>query len=226
MKRLVIKLSGELFSYNREMAAKACSAPVLNSKLVKDIIDQIKSIAKQHQVGLVIGGGNFFRGAISNHKLGLTKTTAHNIGMLSTFVNGIVLKELLCQANIPSIILSAIECPSIARLVSQQTIDEAFDQGKTIIFVGGTGNPFFTTDTSAVLRALQIGAEQVFKGTKVDGVYDKDPLTHKDSKLYKTIDYQKVLNEKIGNYGRNIYQARTGTQRIDKSFQSICPKNH
>ncbi|MBU1008177.1 uridine monophosphate kinase [Candidatus Dependentiae bacterium] len=194
MKVLLIKLTGELFSYEREGQKQS---PSLKIKQINNIIQQIKTLNAQHHVGLVIGGGNFFRGAITNHSLGLEKTSAHNVGMLSTIVNGVVLQDLLSQANVPSSLLSAFSCPSIALPLSQNSIDNAFMQHKCIIFVGGTGNPFFTTDTNAVLRALQLGADEVWKATKVDGIYADDPLIHPDSKFYKTISYQEVLDKKL-----------------------------
>ena len=182
MKSLVIKLSGELFS---------------NVDATKNVVNQIKIVAKDCHLALVVGGGNFFRGAINNNELKLNQESAHNIGMLSTIVNGIILKDYLSQASVESTILSAFPCPSIAQPITQQTINEAGKKNKIIIFVGGTGNPFFTTDTNAVLRALQIGASEVWKATKVDGIYSVDPEKESGT-LYKTISYQDVLDKKLG----------------------------
>lgn len=192
MKILLIKISGELFSYHREgVQAK----PALDKELVKNIIDQIKELSAQHRVGLVLGGGNFFRGALDRNTLDLLPTAGHNVGMLSTIVNGVILQDLLTQNNVPSTLLSAFSCPDIAEPLSQNSIDNAFMQHKCIIFVGGTGNPFFTTDTNAVLRALQIGAQEVWKATKVDGIYESDPITNEKAKFYQTISYQEVLDK-------------------------------
>jgi uridylate kinase len=185
MKTLLIKISGELFSYR----------PTLDKELVKNIINQLKLLSSQHRIGLVIGGGNFFRGAQDNNTLGLEPVSAHNIGMLSTIVNGVVLQDLLTQENLPSVLLSAFSCPDIAEPLSQNSIDDALIQQKVILFVGGTGNPFFTTDTNAVLRALQIGATEVWKATKVDGIYESDPIAEKGAQFYQTISYQKVLDK-------------------------------
>jgi uridylate kinase len=187
MESLVIKLSGELFS---------------NIDATKKIASQIKALAKTHRLALVVGGGNFFRGAQDNNKLKLNKESAHNIGMLSTIVNGIILKDFLSQADVSSndvssTIFTAFPCPSIAQDITQENINRAFEKNNVVIFVGGTGNPFFTTDTNAVLRALQIGAQEVWKATKVDGVYSADP-EKESGKFYKTISYQEVLDQNLG----------------------------
>lgn len=182
MKTLVIKLSGELFSYNRE------------ADQIKSIIQQVKTLSQNHRIALIVGGGNFFRGASNKNKLGIEEKSAHSIGMLATMVNGIFLHDLFTQAGVSSTILSAFSCPSLAQTVSHNEIDQAFNQKKVIIFVGGTGNPFFTTDTAAVLRALEIGAKEVWKATKVDGVYNADPMTNPDAKLLPTVSYQDALD--------------------------------
>jgi uridylate kinase len=178
---IVIKLSGELFS---------------NIDATKNVVDQIKTIAKSYRLGLVVGGGNFFRGARNNNELKLNKESAHNIGMLSTIVNGTMLHDFLSQASSQSSILSAFICPSVAKTITQNNIKEAFNKSNIVIFVGGTGNPFFTTDTNAVLRALQIGANEVWKATKVDGVYSADPSI-KQGTLYDTISYKEVIDQKL-----------------------------
>lgn len=194
MKTLLIKVSGELFSYHRDDKS---TTPSLDNQLIANVIKQIKTLSAQHRVGLVIGGGNFFRGVKNNLSLGLQQTAAHNVGMLSTIVNGVVLQDLLTQHNVPSVLLSAFSCPDIAEPLSQNAIDNAFMQHKCIIFVGGTGNPFFTTDTNAVLRALQIGATEVWKATKVDGIYESDPVTDTNAPFYPTISYQEVLDKQL-----------------------------
>jgi len=196
MKKLLIKITGELFSYQR---AGSDQSPSLKKEIITSIIKQIKAINAEYHVGLIVGGGNFFRGAITNYNLGLNETSAHTIGMLSTIVNGIVFQDLLTQTEVPSILVSALACPTIAQSISQDAINNAFKQNKCIIFVGGTGNPFFTTDTNSVLRALQIGANQVWKATKVDGVYETDPLaaSARKSKFYQTISHQEILDKNL-----------------------------
>ena len=186
MKNLLIKISGELFSYKKD-----------NVATVESIAKQIKELAKHANIALVLGGGNFFRGSTDGASLKLQNTTAHNIGMLSTIVNGLVLKDFFEKADICSTILSAFHCGNITKPIGQCSIKNAFEKNKVIIFVGGTGNPFFTTDTNAVLRALQIGATCVWKATKVDGVYESDPLIDKDSIFHKKISYSEVLEKEI-----------------------------
>ena len=182
MKTIIIKLSGELFS---------------NKDALKKIAKQLKTITSQHKVGLVVGGGNFFRGALDGKALEVSKTTAHSIGMLATIVNGLILKDLLAQKKISCELLSAFDCPAIAKQPTQDAIDKAFIKNKCVIFVGGTSNPFFTTDTNAVLRALQTNANEIWKATGVDGIYDSDPVKNKQAKRYKTITYQQALDEKL-----------------------------
>ncbi|MCK4517870.1 hypothetical protein KAT92_03780 [Candidatus Babeliales bacterium] len=187
MKTIIIKLSGELFS---------------NKSALKNFTKQLKIITSQRQaglkVGLVVGGGNFFRGEPDGKNLEISSITAHSIGMLATIVNGMMLKDLLARENISCELLSAFDCPTVAQPATQQTIDKAFIKNKCVIFVGGTGNPFFTTDTNAVLRALQTNADEIWKATKVDGIYNSDPITNKQAKRYSTITYQQALEEKLG----------------------------
>jgi len=182
MNPLLIKISGELFS---------------NESSINTIIAQIKALTNKQKVGIVIGGGNFFRGASDKSKLGLTASSADMIGMLSTMVNGIMLNDLLAQQGVSCKLLSALVYPSVADVANHKEITHALEQHDCIIFVGGTGNPFFTTDTNAVLRALQIGADQVWKATKVDGVYDNDPLINKSAKRYSVITYQEALDKNL-----------------------------
>jgi uridylate kinase len=179
MKKLLIKISGELFS----------------SSILAGVITQIKSISAENKVTLVVGGGNFFRGSRDNGQL--ANCSAHDIGMLSTIVNSIILRDLLTKANVSSIILSAFPVPSVADTITTRSIESALSNNCVIIFAGGAGNPFFTTDTTAVLRGLQIGADEVWKGTKVNGVYSADPVKEKNSVFYPEISHQDILNQKL-----------------------------
>jgi len=196
MQTLLIKISGELFS---------------DSEQIKSVITQTKTLCLKHKVGIVVGGGNFFRGSKDGGRIGLQKSSAHEIGMLSTIVNGIVLKDFLLQESVSCQILSAFSCPEIASSINQNSIKNSFEENNCVIFVGGTGNPFFTTDTNAVLRAIQIGAKQVWKGTKVDGVYESDPLIEKNSKFYSEISYSQVLEK--------------GLKVIDKTAVTLAQEN-
>ena len=189
MEKLLIKISGEIFS---------------DKKTLENVVDQIKKIISTNKVGIVLGGGNFFRGAKDNNSFNLKPESAHNIGMLSTIVNGIIFKDLLSKAGIESTLLSAFPCQKVSKSITESEIEDAFSKKQSssglnpcVIFVGGTGNPFFTTDTNAVLRAIQIEAKEIWKATKVDGVFDSDPLTNKNAKFYKTISYQEVLEKRL-----------------------------
>lgn len=182
MKKLLIKISGELFS---------------SKNILSGVITQIKNLSAENRVALVVGGGNFFRGSKDNGELTLENCSAHDIGMLSTVVNGIIMRDMLSKTNVSSVILSAFPVPSVAEPITVNTIDSAFSNNQVIIFAGGTGNPFFTTDTTAVLRALQIGTNEVWKGTKVNGVYSADPLKDNNSVFYPEISHQDVLDKKL-----------------------------
>ena len=144
------------------------------------------------QVGVVIGGGNIFRGAAAV-KAGMERTPADHIGMLATLINGISLQQAFEKLGCESRIMSAIACDVMAESYSWKNALKYLQKGIILIFVGGTGNPYFTTDSAAALRALEIQAEIVMKGTKVDGIYNKDPLQYSDAKKFNRVSYNEVL---------------------------------
>jgi uridylate kinase len=148
------------------------------------------------QVAIVIGGGNIFRG-IQLKELGMPRTPADQMGMLATLINGIALKEALTSIYCKTRVMSALECPRVAEAYNWNNAIEALTAGQIVIFVGGTGNPYFTTDTAAALRANEIEADILLKATKVDGIYNKDPLKHKDAVKYDTITYSQILAQKL-----------------------------
>ena len=187
MDAILIKLSGELFSKD--------PSPNGEGFFIKKIIPQIKELKNKYKIGFVIGGGNIFRGSLQGKTLGLSQTSAHVAGMVATITNGIILQDMLQQENIPVTLFSAIHTPQVTQSIRPDKINTALQDNNCLIFVGGTGNPFFTTDTNAVLRALQINATQVWKCTKVDGIYTDDPMQNKDSKLIKEITYQEVMEK-------------------------------
>lgn len=149
------------------------------------------------EIGIVIGGGNIFRG-ISLKDLGMERSPADQIGMLSTMINGIALQQSLERIGCPARILSAIECPRVAESYTWRYAKKCLAAGEVLIFVGGTGNPYFTTDTAAALRASEIGADIFMKATKVDGIYDRDPLKHSEAVKYDSIDYSELLEKNLG----------------------------
>jgi len=189
-KRILLKLTGESFL--------SPDGQTLSATMINKVVAQIKELSSTHQFGIVVGGGNFFRGRIHGPKLGMTESIAHQVGMLSTMMNGLILKDLLEQQGLNTAIFSAVTCPQVGSPVSQQTIDAAVARGQTTIFTGGTGNPFFTTDTTAVLRGLQIRADEIWKGTKVEGVYSADPIKNPQAQLLKKVTYRQALDEKLG----------------------------
>jgi uridylate kinase len=148
------------------------------------------------QVGVVIGGGNIFRGVKATHQ-GMQRTPADHIGMLATLINGISLQQAFEQIGCESRIMSAISCDVMAESYSWKNALEYLSKGIVLIFVGGTGNPYFTTDSAAALRALEIQAEVLLKATKVDGIYDKDPILYPNAKKFDQVTYSEVLASKL-----------------------------
>lgn len=186
---LLIKLSGECFDLSSPREER--------SLFIRQLIDQIAQLSQTRQIGLVVGGGNFFRGSQHGKALGMRPAHAHHVGMVATQMNGLILQDLLEQRSISTTLVSALNCPAIAQPINQQLIDLAQTQGKCIIFAGGTGTPYFSTDTTAVVRALQMGAREIWKGTKVDGIYNTDPLVDSSARPIKSLSYQEILDNKL-----------------------------
>jgi uridylate kinase len=184
MKTVLLKLSGEFVAPQHK-------------KHLLNIIKQIKQLQKNHRFAIVIGGGNIFRARKEGNEFKLTQQTADNIGMLATVMNGLVLQEYFLQNEIPTSCLSAIAIPSLVKCISQETITQALNEKKCIIFAGGTGNPFFTTDTNAVLRALQINANEIWKATTIDAIYDDDPTKNPQAKPLKKITYTDTIKKQL-----------------------------
>ena len=188
-KRILLKLTGQIF-LNKKIG-------LIDATFVDTLVNQIKQLSSEYQFGIVIGGGNIFRGSSQGKQLGLSPWAAHSCGMLATLINGVTLRDKFIRSNVPATLVSALFCPEIAASINQQTIEESLQTKSCIIFAGGTGNPYFTTDTNAVLRALEIGAPQVWKGTSVAGVYNADPMRNPDAQLLKKITYQDALDNKL-----------------------------
>ncbi|MEO0294095.1 MAG: UMP kinase [candidate division WOR-3 bacterium] len=185
-KRVLIKLSGEFLKDKEE----ALSFQKLNS-----IVSEIKYLhSKKVEMGVVIGGGNILRGLEGREKFGVSQEDLDEIGMIATLVNGSLISLFLKKMGIPAVVLSSIPIsPSIGEIYNKRKARELLEESYVLIFVGGTGNPYFTTDTAAVLRALQIEADILLKVTNVDGVYDKDPNKFPEAKFYKEITYKEAL---------------------------------
>lgn len=189
-KRVVLKLSGEAL---REPGSEDNISP----EIVEGIAKQIKSA---HQTGLeiaiVVGGGNFWRGAAAAGR-GMDRATADYVGMLATVMNSLALQSMLEAVGVPTRVQSAIEMKNVAESFIRRVAIRHLEKGRVVIFGAGTGNPFFTTDTTAALRASEIGADVIFKATKVDGVYDKDPNKHSDAVRYDTVTYNEALSRNL-----------------------------
>ncbi len=186
-RRILLKLSGEALMGAQKFGVDpdACQA----------IATQVQELTRLGvQVGLVIGGGNIFRGKA---KSGMDQTPADHIGMLATLINGISLQQAFERISCESRIMSAIACEAMAEPYSWKQALAYLEKGIVLIFVGGTGNPYFTTDTAASLRALEIKAEILLKATKVDGIYNKDPLKYSDSVKFDRVTYSEVLAHKL-----------------------------
>jgi uridylate kinase len=185
LRRLLLKLSGEA------LAGEAGWG--IDPAIVQRICAEIATVvAAGVQVGLVLGGGNLFRGA-ALQAAGLDRVTGDQMGMLATVMNGLALQDALERAGIPTRVMTAIAMNEIAEPYIRRRAIRHLEKGRVTIFVAGTGNPYFTTDTAAALRAVEIGATVLLKATKVDGVYDADPLTHPDAKRYTELTYGDVL---------------------------------
>ena len=146
----------------------------------------------------MVGGGNFFRGNEHGKRMGITRAVGHQIGIIGTLMNGLMIKDLLEQQGLKTSLLTALTCPEVGAPTSDQAIHNALNRGDTIVFAGGTGNPFFSTDTTAVLRGLQINADQVWKGSHIDGVYSADPKKDPSAHLLNDITFKYALENRLG----------------------------
>ena len=188
-RRILLKLSGEIMAGERSggIDAQATERIVADIRAVRDA---------DIQVGIVIGGGNIFR-AREVGELGVDRVPADYMGMLATVVNALALQGGLQKRGVPSRVLSATEmAPLVERFVRDRAIDY-LEERKAVIFAGGTGHPYFTTDTAAALRALEIGADVILKGTKVDGVYDMDPKTAPSASKFESLAYLEALKRRL-----------------------------
>jgi uridylate kinase len=189
-KRILLKLSGEALMGGEGLGID----PRILDRMALEI-GQLVGIGVQ--VGLVIGGGNLFRGA-SLHAAGMDRVTGDHMGMLATVMNALAMRDALERSNISSAIMSAIPMSGIVDHYDRRKALRQLSQGDVVIFAAGTGNPFFTTDSSACLRGIEVGAELVLKATKVDGVYTSDPLSDPQAVRFERLSYDEVLDRKLG----------------------------
>lgn len=189
-KRVLVKFSGEALAGESGFGIESDILDYLASEIKQLVNDKI-------EVGIVIGGGNFIRG-VSASKGGLIKRTSGDyMGMLATVINGVAMQEALESKGIDVRVQSALEIKEVCESYINRRAIRHLEKGRVVIFVAGTGNPFFTTDTAATLRAVEIGASMIIKATKVDGVYDKDPAKFSDAIMLKDISYDQALKDNI-----------------------------
>lgn len=185
--RMLLKLSGE--------ALMGEDSYGINTKVLEFVAAEVKEVVETGvELGLVIGAGNIFRGVAGASK-GMDRTTADNMGMLATVMNSLAMQDALERAGVITRVMSAIPMQSVSEPYIRRRATRHLEKGRVVIFAAGTGNPYFTTDSAGVLRALEIDADVVIKATKVDGVYDKDPMIHPEAEKFARLTYDDVLRK-------------------------------
>jgi uridylate kinase len=203
-KRIVLKLSGEAL---RESGARENISP----QIVREIAQRIKEVKDLGvQTSVVIGGGNIWRGLSASHR-GMDRTTADYMGMLATVINGLALQSALTQAGVETRVQTAIEMKNVAEPFILGRAIRHLELGRVVIFVAGTGNPYFSTDTTAALRASEIRADVILKATKVDGIYDSDPKTNSNAQRFEHLTFSEALTQRL--------------QVMDSTAFSLCMDN-
>jgi uridylate kinase len=191
MRRVVLKLSGEAFA-DPEMQYG------IDPTIVARVAEEISGVHQEgYEIGIVVGGGNIFRG-VSAAAGEMDRANADYMGMLATVINALALRDALERAGSPARVQTAISIQQVAEPYIRLRAIRHLEKGRIVIFAGGTGNPFFTTDTTAALRGAEIGATAILKGTKVDGVYDADPATTPDARLLRTVSYMDAIQRQLG----------------------------
>jgi uridylate kinase len=202
-RRIILKLSGEVLK-----GADDVIDPSVANRIASEV-------AEIHHLGVkvavVIGGGNIWRGITSANK-GMDRSTADYMGMLATIINGLALQQALEKVGVDTRVQTAIEVKNVAEPFIRRRAIRHLDKGRVVIFVAGTGNPFFSTDTAAALRASEMGAEILLKATKVDGIYDSDPRKNPDAKRYTQVSYGEALEKRL--------------QVMDSTAFALCMDNH
>ena len=202
-KRILLKLSGEVFGGQQKYG--------INIEVLTVLAQEIKTIKKLGvDVAIVVGGGNIFRG-VSGAVKGIDRATGDYMGMLATVINSLALQDALEKAGVPSRVQTAISMQSVAEPFIRRRAIRHMEKGRVVILAAGTGNPYFSTDTTAALRAAELDVDLVLKATKVGGVYDKDPMLHKDAKKYKKISYMAMIQRRL--------------RVMDTTAASLCMEN-
>ena len=203
-KRVVLKLSGEA------LAGK--DGYGINHEIITDISKQVVEVVEKGvETGIVVGGGNIWRGVAGSAK-GMDRATADYMGMLATVINSLALQDALEQLDMPTRVMSAIEMKEVAEPYIRRRAIRHLEKGRVVIFAGGTGNPYFSTDTAAALRSAEIEAEAILMAKKVDGVYDSDPVHNPEAIKYNFLEYIEVINKGLGV--------------MDSTAASLCMENN
>ena len=188
-KRVLLKLSGE---------ALGGTVGGLDPDILRQTAAELADVyALGVQVGIVVGGGNIFRG-LKGAAAGMDRAQSDYMGMLATVINALALQDAMEKVNVPTRVQTAIEIRQMAEPYIRRRAVRHLEKGRFVIFAGGTGNPFFSTDTAAALRSMEIGAEALLKATKVDGIYDRDPAKFPDASMYSSMSYDRFISERIG----------------------------
>lgn len=186
---VLLKISGEALLGEKDYG--------IDNNVVDRIAMEMKEAGNNTQIAVVVGGGNIFRGMQLSSKTGMVRATADSMGMLATIMNAIALKDRFMAAGTPTQILSAFNIEGMIEGFERDKAIRILERGNVLIIAGGTSNPYFTTDSTSILRALEIGASIVLKGTNVDGVYNKDPKTNKDAVMYDNITFKEAINQNL-----------------------------
>ncbi len=202
-KRILLKLSGEALMGDQQFGID----PLVASRIASDVADVL---ALGVEVAIVIGGGNIFRGLAASAR-GMDRATGDYMGMLATVINALALSDALEQHGVITRVVSAIEMRAVAEPFIRRRAIRHLEKGRVVVFAAGTGNPYFTTDTAAALRAMEIKGDAILKGTKVDGIYTADPMVHPNATKYATITYLQVLERRL--------------QVMDATAISLCMDN-
>lgn len=202
-KKILLKLSGEIFGGQHKFG--------IDTESLNQIADEIKKVRKHNaQIAIVVGGGNIFRGLKGSEK-GMDRATGDYMGMLATVINALALQDALEREGVPSRVQTAIEMKSIAEPFIRRRAIRHMQKGRVVILAAGTGNPYFSTDTTAALRAAELDADVLIKATKVDGVYDKDPMLNPEARKFKRLGYLRILK---------------GLKVMDSTAASLCRDNN
>jgi len=188
-KRVLLKLSGEALIGKKDYG--------IDGSVITSLANQIHSVYEDNiELIIVLGGGNFYRGS-DLEKLGIERVTADHMGMLATVINSLALQSSLEKIDIPCRVMSSLSVNAVCEKYIKRRAERHLEKRRVVVLASGTGNPFFTTDSAASLRAIELNAEIMLKGTKVDGIYDSDPVKNKDAKIFKSITYSDIIKKNL-----------------------------